>query len=991
MKRLIPSPHNARLVCWLWLALTISSCEDSFMKQSTANKMGAVANLQTTLDDSGNFVAQIDPTKTETQLMRITEGAIAGAAVAIPPAALSIPVSIMVGEGVALTTNSFSQDLGLTGNKIAAGGPSVSFTASQDVVASNPLTLSIPFGALAFALADVDTENLVVMYRWMSLKDGEPSYEVGVIPGDKVTRGQNKVSFQTTKFGTFQVGIAETKITKTLLATTEEPPALKSCERYAAAVYPTCTSDGQVGCVTTESFKAADLSLAKSEFILAGKTMASVTGSVTLPDSGKVLKDTTYGAGGTEKTGNLTLPDPGKVLASSGTYGDPTSPRTPTLPDKGVWDLKTTFSGEGYYSGVSNTPTAAIIASGTTVLGINVPPSPTVCSVDGGASCLVDGSIFKAAKLDSFNSNDILSGKTIAGVQGNALSRPANCSTDGEFGCVVVGPSFAAADKTVGAESKIIRGQQVGGISGNVTLPAVGDVRQGLAFGSNGSLTGNLSTGSPLSSCSTDNQTNCIANTNYPSVNKLSIENNTNKFLNSLILAGVTGSLSECSANGSDCYLPAYAIGSKPLKSINFDEIVANTPNIRVNKVVGGVTGSLPDCSDNKLIDCVTTNNYKSFDFANLSSQNIRRGVSVGGVLGSFPSTDYPLDGSNGTDLTSATFNAQMKSSSTFQYFSSDGTRYTGSGVPLDPWDIRFDKTINGENGKLKVSCRNRTKTTTPSPSITGSINTSTTVSTLVINSSNHGLFNGTNVTINFSGSINGLYSGLTYTVTNANTNFFNLTNPNSQTLITYSSSSAAAVSITPAAKTPMWYDIWNTIDDYNGGTLAFPTQKIPSWPESTDCIGLDTFADGDENNIWKDVTTSDGSTPSSCGQTSINCTLQDKITRLWWSKNQPTQQNWDGAWQTCEDLIHNGKTDWRLPTQKELLESYIHGIRSVPGSLGTSAPNWITETAMAGPFWSGTSVSYWTPDNSAWAVSLAKGGAFPNSKITPISVVCVR
>jgi hypothetical protein len=452
------------------------------MKQTTANKMGAVANLQTTLDSEGNFVAQIDPTKAETQLMRITEGAIAGAAVAIPPSALSIPVSIMVGEGVALTTNSFSQDLGLTGNAIAAGGPSVSFTASQDVVASNPLTLSIPFGALAFALADVDTDNLVVMYRWMTLKDGEPSYEVGVIPGDKVTRGQNKVSFQTTKFGTFQVGISETKISKPLLAATEEPPALKSCERYAAAVYPTCTSDGQVGCVTTESFKAADLSLAKSEFILAGKTMASVTGSVTLPDSGKVLKDTTYGAGGTEKTGNLTLPDPGKVLASSGTYGDPTSPRTPTLPDKGVWDLKTSFSGEGYYSGVSNTPTAAIIASGTTVLGINVPPSPTVCSVDGGANCLVDGSNFKAAKLDSFNSNDILSGKTIAGVQGNAPSRPENCSNDGERGCVVVGPNYAAAIVT-GAAPKILKNFSVAGIVGEAVLPPAGSVLSGMMYG----------------------------------------------------------------------------------------------------------------------------------------------------------------------------------------------------------------------------------------------------------------------------------------------------------------------------------------------------------------------------------------------------------------------------------------------------------------------------------------------------------------------------
>lgn len=366
------------LQVWLWLALVFTSCEDSFMKQATANKMGAVANLQTTIDDAGNFVAQIDPSKAETQLMRITEGAIAGAAVAIPPSALSIPVSIMVGEGVALTTNSFSKDLGLTGNAITAGGPSVSFTASQDVVASNPLTLSIPFGALAFALAEVDTDNLVVMYRWLTLKDGEPSYEVGVIPGDKVTRGQNKVSFQTTKFGTFQVGISETKITKPLLAATEEPPALKSCERYAAAAFPTCTQDGQVGCVTTESFKAADLSLAKSEFILAGKTMAGVSGAA---------------------------PARPATCSSDGEMG-------------------CVVVGPNHRAALITGADAKII-SGASVAGINgtAPSRPSDCDADAASNCVVDGPDFAAAKI-SGAAQKILKGYSVAGIEGAATLPP---------------------------------------------------------------------------------------------------------------------------------------------------------------------------------------------------------------------------------------------------------------------------------------------------------------------------------------------------------------------------------------------------------------------------------------------------------------------------------------------------------------------------------------------------------------------------------------
>ena len=512
MQRFTHASHLTNFHLWLWLALVFTSCEDSFMKQATANKMGAVANLQTTRDSEGNFVAQIDPTKAETQLMRVTEGAIAGAAVAIPPSAISIPVSIMVGEGVALTTNSFSKDLGLTGNAITAGGPSVSFTASQDVVASNPLTLSIPFGALAFALADVDTENLVVMYRWMTLKDGQPSYEVGVIPGDKVTRGQNKVSFQTTKFGTFQVGISETKISRPLLAATEEPPALKSCERYAAAAFPSCTQDGQVGCVTTDSFKAADLSLAKSEFILAGKTMASITGNVTLPDPGKVLTNTSYGAGGLEKSGTLTLPDPSKVLASSAAYGNPSSLTTPTLTDRGVWDLGTSFAGAGYYSSVTNVPTPAGIASGATVLGLPIPAAPSLCSVDGAASCVVDGSNFKAAKLSDFGANDILSGKTIAGVSGAAPARPGACSVDGDFGCIVVGPTYAAA-VVPGAASKILSGTSVAGIQGAAALrPA---------------------------ECSSDGESGCVASA--PEFKAAKVTGSAQKILKNFSVAGIQG------------------------------------------------------------------------------------------------------------------------------------------------------------------------------------------------------------------------------------------------------------------------------------------------------------------------------------------------------------------------------------------------------------------------------------------------------------------
>lgn len=829
--------HASRLTnChfWLWLALVFTSCEDSFMKQATANKMGAVANLQTTLDSEGNFVAQIDPTKAETQLMRITEGAIAGAAVAIPPSALSIPVSIMVGEGVALTTNSFSQDLGLTGNALTAGGPSVSFTASQDVVASNPLTLSIPLGALSFALAEVDTDNLVVMYRWLTLKDGEPSYEVGVIPGDKVTRGQNKVSFQTTKFGTFQVGISETKITKPLLAATEEPPALKSCERYAAAAFPTCTQDGQVGCVTTESFKAADLSLAKSEFILAGKTMAGITGSVILPEVGKVLASLTYGAAGRGLTGTATLPLPGNVLSGTSTYGDPASPLVPSMDNRGAWDLQSPFAGAGYYSGVSNMPTASSLATGTNLLGFDV------------------------------------------------MSTPPTCSEDGQRGCRVIGPNFAAAAISISSADRILHPTKIGGITGSVHLPSEADVKHGVQFGAGSTLTGSLITGATVTECTSTNQTNCITNSDFPSVQKSSIVENTSKFLKDLNIAGVTGSLGACSAAGaSDCYLPAFDAANQPLKA-----------------------------------------------FESLSN--------------------------------------------------------------LGPWDIRLGKTVMGITGELKSTCSNRSNTQA-TQTINGQI---ISYAPITIQSYNHGLNNGDQINVNFSANISGLPSGNYYVMWVSDSTINLSSSPASSFTPRYvisppeTDTPTASITRTLATNT-------TTTDDWNNPLFVV-------WGNGNDCGGVDSpDIANDNHSVWRDVTTADGTTSSTCMVSPGNCTMQDKITGLWWSKSQSSVP-WSTARTNCESfnttiysgsplLGFNGKTGWRLPTQKELMEAYTHGIRSVPSGLG-GTNMWISESMLtSNSFWSGSTVS-WNPTYpESWAVNLAKGSVSSQMQTQTAAVVCVR
>jgi hypothetical protein len=109
---------------------------------------------------------------------------------------------------------------------------------------------------------------------------------------------------------------------------------------------------------------------------------------------------------------------------------------------------------------------------------------------------------------------------------------------------------------------------------------------------------------------------------------------------------------------------------------------------------------------------------------------------------------------------------------------------------------------------------------------------------------------------------------------------------------------------------------------------------------------------------------------------------MQDKITGLSWSKLQ-TSAIWNVAWSNCQSLNYSGQTGWRLPTQKELMEAYTHGIRSA------ARTNWMTEANMNNGFWSGSSMSLGT--TNAWYVNLANGSTSLNLKGTPNQVVCVR
>jgi hypothetical protein len=465
-----------------------------------------------------------------------------------------------------------------------------------------------------------------------------------------------------------------------------------------------------------------------------------------------------------------------------------------------------------------------------------------------------------------------------------------------------------------------------------------------------------------------------------------------------------------CVINGSACYLSAYAVTSQPLRALDFDHITANAHRLRAGTSIGGVAGTLNDCTSNNVQNCVTDATYRSADLTNLSPGNIKSGVSIAGQTGDYPSATYPLSGSDGTsDLSEslATRESQLRSASSFEFFTSDGTRVvangdaditagnikasidifgvtgTYSGLAPSAWDLRAGITAGDVTGKLKTNCRNGANLSQFDHAEIPKLATlDSATDTVTITS--HGRSN--NQTVRFYAETlpTGLSESTTYYVRNPTANTFQISTSSGGAAVDFTTNGGQVYFYPPGGSVAQE---WDTIDDNLGLANVFPA----SWNSATSlCGGIETVAD--DSNVWKDVTTTgDGTTSSNCATTAAHCSFRDKITGLEWHKPDTTGRTWQQALTFCHNLTYNGRTDWRLPVQKELMAAYHNGIAATAG-----ATNWITLANMRVGYWSSTSNGYGPPTlyypwaNSLW---IAYGGG--GNSITKVSntyrTMCIR
>lgn len=191
----------------------------------------------------------------------------------------------------------------------------------------------------------------------------------------------------------------------------------KSCSGPAA-----CSSNGQIGCVTTTTYKAADLANLNAANIKSGVPIAGVNGTYSVP-----------------------------ALADCAIDGQ--------IDCKAVNAFRAVEYGK---------LSATNIIAGISIAGVvgmaNVAPGQ--CNSDGQVGCVtVPG--FAAADLSNISPANILAGVTIAGVMGVMSSGSPNCTADGQIGCQVDGTNFGAAE-LANLSSKVVAGQMVAGVTGSV-------------------------------------------------------------------------------------------------------------------------------------------------------------------------------------------------------------------------------------------------------------------------------------------------------------------------------------------------------------------------------------------------------------------------------------------------------------------------------------------------------------------------------------------
>ncbi|MCA2962139.1 MAG: DUF1566 domain-containing protein [Silvanigrellales bacterium] len=561
-------------------------------------------------------------------------------------------------------------------------------------------------------------------------------------------------------------------------------------------------------------------------------------------------------------------------------------------------------------------------------------------------------SAFAAASTNGLAAK-VVAGQSVAGVAGSATARPADCALDGATGCVsTVGfPSVNLVSLTPSVLKKNVTVAGVTGDYPSAEFPLSG------AHGATADLT------------SLDSNTAAGAYEFFDSAGT--------RYTGSISDAGSISVGTTSQTFNASLYRAFTVPGDANLVAGNISS------GVSILGVEGSAAVRPGDCSTDGAVGCVTTATHKSAIITGLAAKVIST-TSVAGETGT-----VVLPGASDVRLNVAY---------------GPGSGSTGSYSPdfPDVANVSASDTVNGVSGNLS-SCTMDGDTGCMVPA-SGSIKAADTSN-----------FTGWDIRKKRNPS-----TGAVLTFAGLQTQ--NKTCRNTANRAVFNNTTAPADSAGVGVDSP---DFFDTIDDNNNNLTGLPGE-IPAWSiikstnYSTDfaCGGIyatgdttsgNTGADGavahNPNGIWQDLTpgilpggANSSNTANGCNATDKHCVFRELISGLLVTEVSAATYAWYNSISYCHNLGEGGGvvtspipiiggasySDWRLPTQKELMHLYSAGIRSLnqTASLQTTFGN-VSEW-----FWSSTSGS---GSGNTFEVNISRGSSTLVTRDEVNPLVCVR
>ncbi len=451
-----------------------------------------------------------------------------------------------------------------------------------------------------------------------------------------------------------------------------------------------------------------------------------------------------------------------------------------------------------------------------------------------------------------------------------------------------------------------------------------------------------------------------------------------------------TSGVSTCNQNESTSDQP-----TDGAQSTSTDEEVTDSSSGASGGFDSGTT-ALPDCLSDGQVDCIIrrSSDFKAVKATALLAEQIRSGVTIAGIAGNL--AECTQDGSTAC-VANSDYRAAMVNGLAGKVLS--GSTVAGiEGTSLPPPVQVTTVTVNGAGTTTPVpNCASDgavgcvTVSAYPAAKLANFANTAVRAGTTiagVVGSLQNCATDGQVGCVTSSSMRAAAIAGLSAWNIRHGTSIAGVSGllkancRNSADLSKYNYDGAIASLTNSAVISGSLADIWDTIDDYYG----FPSAKVNSWSTSTYC----------DPSIWLNTTTLDGgATFVPCGTSSV-CIAKDMMSNLevtgilsssgnTTSTVSPGQFPWNIAINKCAASTYGGYTagTWRLPTQKEMLNLYLHGIAGIAGY------NFMNQAHMTNNMW--TSTSWSLIGSSAWAVTVGYGTAGLQSKTTSLPIFCVR